>query len=429
VIRRAATALAVLLTLVAAPAVAQATPGPSSAPEYWFDSWQVPQLWSSGARGQGVTIAEIDTGVSVVPELAGRVLRGKDFGSLGGDGQADRETNAFGHGTAMASIMVARPGAFSITGLAPAAKILPLAVPLAGTSEAGQPDRLADAIRYAAAHGAKIINMSLGGKRTARDGGRACTADEQQAVLYALAKGAVLTAAVGNAGPTQNTVEDPAVCLGVVAVGAVDATGAVARFSSRLPYVTLVAPGVDVPSLGRVAGNAYSGDGTSQATAITSAALALVWSKYPRLTGCQVVGRILATLASRRSKPNAAYGYGLLDAGRAVRSSVPADAPNPVCAAVSPFLERYRAVHAAKAAAPKPAATRAGLGAGRYSVGSIPRLTAPQVLTGAGLGLGGLALLLVTAGTGLLRRRRRAGPTPVVDPPAGPGEDDLPPVD
>ena len=56
-------------TLLAAPA-AGATPGPPGAPQYWFDDWQVPTLWDDGARGQGVTIAEIDTGVNAdLPEL------------------------------------------------------------------------------------------------------------------------------------------------------------------------------------------------------------------------------------------------------------------------------------------------------------------------------------------------------------------------
>src|SRR4051794_5713931 len=142
-------------------APAWATPGPSDAPEYWFDAWHVPTLWQSGARGQGITIAEIDTGVNAnLPELRGRVLAGADLGGRG-DGQVDRQVDTFGHGTAMASIMVARPGVLGITGLAPAARVLPIAVPLGGTTTAERPDQVPQAIRYAAAHGAQIISMSL----------------------------------------------------------------------------------------------------------------------------------------------------------------------------------------------------------------------------------------------------------------------------
>ncbi|HVU91200.1 MAG TPA: S8 family serine peptidase, partial [Jatrophihabitans sp.] len=335
-----------LVLLGAAPAAAvpaaaaplATTPGPPSAPEYWFDNWRVPALWAGGARGQGVTIAEIDTGVNAeLPELAGRVLKGKDFGA-GGDGRVDREVDRFGHGTAMASIMVARPGLFGITGLAPAAKVLPVAVPLRGTTDSGRPDRLADAIRWSADSGAKIISMSLGGKRSPRYDTQPCSPDEQAAIYHALSKGALVLAAVGNTGPSRNAVEDPGVCLGVVAVGAVDASGTVARFSTRQPYLTFVAPGVRVPSLGRVAGQAYSGNGTSQATAIASAVAALVWSKYPRLTAAQVLSRLLATLDDRRRTPSPAYGYGRLDAYRAVTADVRASTTNPVYAAVTPFL-------------------------------------------------------------------------------------------
>jgi subtilisin family serine protease len=410
---------------------AAATPGPPSAPEYWFDSWRVPALWADGARGQGVTIAEIDTGVNAsLPELAGRVLKGKDFG-LGGDGRVDREVDAFGHGTAMASIMVARPGLLGITGLAPDARIRPVAVPLRGTTDAGRPDKLAAAIRWAADSGAKIISMSLGGKRSPKYDTQPCSDDEQAAVYHALRKGALVLAAVGNTGPTRNAVEDPGVCLGVVAVGAVDAAGHVAAFSTRQPYVTLVAPGVSVPSLGRVAGQAYSGNGTSQATAIASAVAALVWSKHPRLTATQVTARILATLDGRRRVPSASYGYGRLDAYRAVTAAVPADAADPVAEAVAPFLARDRALAAAQQQrAPAPAATRAHP-AGSVAVGTAPAVTG-KVVTGAAVGGSGLTLLAALLVVGRRGRRRRlaafaAGLPGTPDPDPAPSDPAPPP--
>ena len=402
----AAVAAAVAVVAFAASGSAAATPGPSNAPEYWFDSWQVPSLWSAGVRGQGITIAEIDTGVNAeIPELAGRILPGKDFGD-GGDGQVDREVDTFGHGTAMASIMVARPGLLDITGLAPRAKILPIAVPLRGTTDSGQPDRLPDAIRYAADHGAKVISMSLGGKRSPQFDSQPCNDDEQAAIYYALGKGAMVLASVGNTGPRKNTVEDPAVCLGVVSVGAVDATGTVAKFSSRQPYLTLVAPGVGIPSLGRVTGEAYAGDGTSQATAIASAVAALVWSKFPTLSAEQVVSRILATLDGRRTRPSPAYGYGLLDGYRAVTATVPIAAPNPVFRAVAPFLARDAALAKVAAPVPPPPAVGGTKSTGSYVVGSAPRF-AGKVVTGLTLaGAGGLLLLTLLYG-GLRSRRRR----------------------
>ena len=417
--RRILIAAFVALVAVAPSVPAIAAPGPSSAPEYWFDDWRVPALWDGGARGQGITIAEIDTGVNAkLPELSGRVLRGKDFG-VGGDGRVDREVDAFGHGTAMASIMVARPGYLDITGLAPDARILPIAVPLRGTTDSDLPDRLPEAIRWAADHHAKIISMSLGGKRSPKFDTQPCSDAEQAAIFYALRKGALVLASVGNGGPTRNTIEDPAVCLGVVSVGAVDDSGRVANFSTRQPYLTFVAPGVAIASLGRVPGEAYSGDGTSQATAVASGVAALVWSKYPALTASQVMSRILATLAQRRTRPSSAYGYGELDAYAAVTADVPSTARNPVQDAVAPFLARETALARARTrvATPRPAAHTGTTGS--YAVGDADRLD-PKVTTGLELAGGGAVLLVLLLVGGVRSRRRRGRAAPALPPFASP---------
>ncbi|HET6876667.1 MAG TPA: S8 family serine peptidase [Jatrophihabitans sp.] len=410
--RVAATALSLALFGAGgvAPAAEAATPGPSSAPEYWFDDWHIHELWRAGVRGQGVTIAEIDTGVNAaLPQLAGRILPGRDFGN-GGNGQVDRDVNAFGHGTAMASIMVARPGVLGIEGMAPAAKVLPVAVPLRGTTDQSAPGRLPEAIRWAADHGARVISMSIGGTRTPDSPGGPCPADEQRAVFHALRVGAIVIAAVGNTGPTRNTVEEPGACLGVVSVGAVDETGSVARFSAREPYLTLVAPGVNIPSLGRVAGAAYAGDGTSQAAAIVSAAAALVWSRYPRLSGQQVVTRLLATVDDPHPRHSPAYGYGLLDAYRAVTAQAPASVGNPVYATAAPFLSQYARPSTGLGKRPAPAATRRSLPRPSRLPVASPASSSPEVPVGIGLAvLGLLALVAVVVLRGVSRRRLRSG--------------------
>jgi subtilisin family serine protease len=407
VVRRIIGLVAALL-VGAVPAVA--APGPAAAPEYWFAAWHVRQLWRDGARGQGVTIAEIDSGVNAaLPELHGRVLRGRDF-AHGGDGRTDNDLDPFGHGTAMASIMVARRGTLGITGLAPGARILPLAVPLNGTTEQGDRGKVAAAIRWAADHGADIISMSIGGKRYPRSADEPCPPHEQAAVNDALRRGAVVIAAAGNTGPRRNTVEEPGVCLGVLTVGAVDRAGHVARFSAREPYVALDAPGVDIPSLGRIAGQAFSGNGTSQAAALVSAAAALVWSRYPHLTGTQVVARLLATLDERRRRASPAYGFGLLDAHRAVTASVPADAPDPVAARAAPFLRRAAALHRGLGPPPPGAAASSSsttFAAVSPSDGSSARTTVGVVLVVVG-GLALLVLLLLRLPTFRGRSRRSA---------------------
>ncbi len=399
--------VAAFVLAIAAPAAA--APGPPSAPEWWFDTWHVPSLWNGGARGQGITIAEIDTGVNgALPELSGQVLSGTDFGVSGGNGRTDHAVDPFGHGTAMASIMVARPGFLDITGLAPNAKVLPVAVPLRGTTDAptNGGDHLADAIRWSANHGAKILSMSLGGSRNPAQNTLPCPADEQDAITYAIRKGAIVVAAAGNSGRKGSPVEEPGVCLGVISVGAVDSKGQVAPFSSRHKYLTVTAPGVNIATLGRVAGSAFAGDGTSQATALTSAALALIWSKYPALSGRQVVTRMLATLDRRTQTRDPGYGFGMVNPSRAISASVPSDAPNPVYAALDPFIAA-RAQPAKALPVPAPAVVQKSP-PGVFAVGSAPSAMSTRVWTGVVVGLIGAIALTVLSILGMRRSRRFA---------------------
>ncbi|HZZ95769.1 MAG TPA: S8 family serine peptidase [Jatrophihabitantaceae bacterium] len=424
--RRALPAI-LLAGIVLAPAAA-ATPGDPYAPQYYFDTWHVTQLWQGGARGQGITIAEIDTGVDAnLAVFRGRVLTGIDFGRLGGDGRVDRDKNPYGHGTSMASIMVGRPGQFGIEGLAPGAKVLPVAIPLAGTTDAADDDRLAFAIRWAANHGAKIISMSLGGVRRPSHNATACPDDEQQAIYHALRKGAVVLAASGNRGDQDNAVEEPGVCLGVVSVGAVTSSGSVAHFSSRQNYLTMTAPGVAIASIGHD-GSPYSGAGTSQATAVASGATALVWSKFPRLTGSQLVGRLLATADQHGDSHDSSYGYGTINPYRAITSAVATDSPDPVYAAARPFMQAGPAP--IRPPPPPTPVARADKPPGSFSVGAAPRLAASRVLIGSAVAAGALAALVLLLVVGLVahRRRRLAAVAPPLEPwpveppwsPAGP---------
>jgi subtilisin family serine protease len=403
----ALTSLATAPAGAAAPAAGAvaAVPGPSDAPEYWFDTWHAEQLWSSGADGTGITIAEIDTGVNAsLPALNGRVLSGTDFG-ISGNGQIDRDSDKFGHGTAMASIMVGRPSSFGVTGLAPGAKILPIAVPLIGTTDQQSNDHLDSAIQYAADHGAKIISMSLGGTRTQKRDGQACYPAEQTAIFHALEKGILVLASSGNRGDKDNAVEEPGVCLGVVSVGAVDSSGAVAAFSSRHPYLTLTAPGVGIATLGRIEGQAYSGEGTSQATALASAAAALVWSKYPKLTAEQLLTRLLATTDHHSTTQNPAYGYGIINPYSAINAAQPAATTNPVYAAAKPFIDGV--VTPPTADRPTPVAN-AGAPQGVFEVGSRPGRITAAVIAGLAVAAAGLVLLVALTVVGAGRSRRRS---------------------
>jgi hypothetical protein len=189
-----------------------------------------------------------------------------------------------------------------------------------------------------------------------------------------------------------------------------------------------VAPGVNVPSLGRVAGQAFAGEGTSQATAITAAAAALVWSAHPDLDAAGVAARLTATVDDPQQPPSPEYGYGLLNAYRAVTADVPSDAPNPVYDAARPFLDRIAALRRPPPPAP-PAAGSHPVGVGSFDVGSRPWLSTRAEI---GIGLAAAGLLLaggsgiagVGAGAAVAYRPRpgpaRRHPRPYARPRPGP---------
>lgn len=410
--RAAALLLTVTAFWAAAGSPASATPGPPSAPQWWFDAWHVPALWAGGADGRGITVAVLDSGVQAdLPELRGKVLPGADFTGNGSDGRIDYDSDEFSHGTAMASLIVAAKGYADIEGLAPAAKILPVVVPLVSVVHHGEPpaNATAGAIDYAAGHGARIISMSLGGPRTEGEDRLPCPSDIQDAVLRALGKGVLVVAASGNSAQSGSPVEEPGVCLGVLSVGAVDARLRVTGFSSRHRYLSVTAPGSAIATLNREPDTAFVGAGTSHATALTSAALALVWSKYPRESGRQILGRLLATATDRGPKGrDPEYGLGVIDPAAAIAIGTPAaNGPNPVLDGAAPLL----ALAQARASAPKPPLATAAPDAplGEYLVGSSrpARLDAAVTLPAAGAaGFGALALVLLAVAW----RRRRVGP-------------------
>jgi hypothetical protein len=106
-------------------------------------------------KGAGVTVALIDSGVDAThPDLSGAVLPGVSFDSPSQAGRTDPD----GHGTRMAGLIAARGGSVDkALGIAPAASILPIAIPATG-----QIGSLAEPVKYAVDHGAKVINLSIG---------------------------------------------------------------------------------------------------------------------------------------------------------------------------------------------------------------------------------------------------------------------------
>ncbi|MFD6186883.1 type VII secretion-associated serine protease mycosin [Streptomyces goshikiensis] len=254
-------------------------------------------------HGKGVTVAVIDSGVDRIPELEGQVLPGKDFATSGYSG--DERTDYDKHGTTMAAVIAdsgKHPSGDGSFGLAPGAKILPIRVP----HEGGRGASWTEAIRYAADSDAKVINISMGS--STEDPAR------REAVEYALSKGKLIFAAVGNSGNSTNQVNYSAATPGVVGVGAVNADGAVTDESERGLQVDMSAPGIDIVTACAGKTGLCTSHGTSDASALASASAALLWSAHPDWTNNQVLRALLNTAGKPKdgAKRNDWIGYGVV---------------------------------------------------------------------------------------------------------------------
>ncbi|MFC5725007.1 S8 family serine peptidase [Streptomyces gamaensis] len=261
-------------------------------------------MWSV-SQGEGITVAVVDSGVDPsVPELRGQVLQGADVSHA----PAGAHTDSEGHGTEMAALIAGTGADGGLRGLAPRTKILPVRAKAAAGD--AQDALMGRALRYAVEHGARVINVSMGGTGSGPDQ----FPRTQEAVNYALAKGSLVFAGVGNDGDKGNPVEFPAALPGVVGVGAVDKASTVTKFSNWGKQVALAAPGEEIPGRCRQSAGWCAQRGTSPATAIASASAALIWSAHPNWTNNQVL-RVLMDTAGKPTTgtvPSKYIGYGTI---------------------------------------------------------------------------------------------------------------------
>ncbi|MCT2591063.1 type VII secretion-associated serine protease mycosin [Streptomyces sp. N2-109] len=277
--------------------------------QWHLDAMQAEKMWKV-SKGEGVTVAVIDSGVdSSVTDLQGQVLKGKDISGRPGDAHDDYSN----HGTGMAALIAATGNAGAergTYGLAPASKILPLRVADSYRSknqaeaESVFGKQVGSAIRYAADSKAKIINISLASLGETRE--------LKAAVEYALSKGKLIFAGVGNEGNAGNHVMYPAATPGVVGVAEVDEKANGTDESQHGPQVDLAAPGDDMVSACSGGVEVCTSSGTSNATAIASASAALIWAEHPDWTANQVIRVLVNTAGGPKSgKERTDYvGYG-----------------------------------------------------------------------------------------------------------------------
>lgn len=270
-----------------------------------FDFWPEPPILAS------VRVAVIDSGIDGAhPEFQGRIAAAKSF-------VAEPPTvDTQGHGTFVAGLIAARTNdGLGIAGLAPPAELLIAKV--VGPDRSIPVEAEVKAIRWAVANGARVINMSLGGARDPRNQSRDTYSRlEAEAVAYAVSKGVLVVAAVGNG--DQAPAEPwpyaswPAALPHVVGVSALGRTGNSPVFSNRdVQFNDIAAPGVDMLStfpypltsaFPNCAEQGYSScgpkdyrsaEGTSFAAPQVAAAAAVLLASSPELTADQVTSLLV----------------------------------------------------------------------------------------------------------------------------------------
>jgi serine protease len=346
-------------------------PGRTSLPQGWETlQWNfmpttgvnAPEAWANlladhRAGGKGVVVAVLDTGVAYrrwrefypAPDF-GRTRFVAPYDFVANDRYPlDRN----GHGTFVAGIIAeSTNNGIGLTGLAYGASIMP--VRILDASGEGDEATIARGIRYAVDHGAQIINLSLEFLPSQVNSG-AEIPQIVSAINYAHRRGVTVVGAAGNDETTQ--IAYPARVGGVISVGATTKDRCLADYSNGGAGLDLVAPGggddsiitsdpdchpeLALPSIYQMtltspshwAHFGYPGDymGTSMSAPEVAATAALVIASgvigpHPRPE--QILARLEETATPLGgSKPNASYGFGLLNAGAATAPGPPVAAP------------------------------------------------------------------------------------------------------
>jgi subtilisin family serine protease len=348
----------------------------------------VPAAWNV-SRGSGVKVAVLDSGVGAgAPDLSGVVTNGPDY-TIGADPPGYQPPHE--HGTYIASIIAGRgtgPGdSQGVIGVAPESHILSVRVILddsepglqAYESKPAYANAIGKGIYYAVAHGAKVINMSLGSGQP--------TAELRSAVAHAISKGVVVVASAGNDGSRSGFAPYiyPASFSGVIAVAAVTSGGSRASFSEQNASVVLSAPGGDWVMGDQPDQSWVAAEGTSPAAAVVSGVAALIKSRYPSLSPALVEQALVTSVEHRPSGGYDVYtGFGEINASGALAAAARLAAGHP--AAGLPVTARF-------AAAPGPI--------------QVTRKDAAGVVAYGAVGGGGLVIAIAALWVMVVLARRR----------------------
>jgi thermitase len=294
---------------------------------YYGSQWHLPKIgtptaWGD-ARGSGVTIAILDSGIDTAhPDFGGRLLAGYNF--------VDGNTNVADvkdHGTKVAgSAAAALNNGLGVASVSGESRILPLRV--SNSDGTAYLSTISRALTYAADNGARVVNMSFNGV--------AGSSSVLSAADYLRSKGGLAFVSAGNSN------KDPgyAQTSSIIIVAATDSHDAKASFSNFGDHVHLSAPGAGIYTTNWNQGYA-SVSGTSFSAPIAAATAALVMSANPSLTNVQVQQILFSTARDLGAAGRDIYfGHGRVDAAAAVAAALgagtPADTQAPSVSFVSP---------------------------------------------------------------------------------------------
>ena len=246
----------------------------------WPDQWGLrtagfPKAWDITHGSSKVIVAVLDTGVDGShPDLKGAMVPGRDIVHRDDDPADDN-----GHGTAVAGIIAARGN--NRIGLAGACwSCLVMPVKVLGKDGTGTTSDVSAGIIWAADHGARVINLSLGAPGT--------TDAMSEAIAYASSKDVVVVASAGNSGSA--TPFYPAAAGSVISVAATNQADKLYSWSNRGAWVLVAAPGCnDAPWPG---GGYVSFCGTSAAAPLVAGLAALIRSAKPTATAAETVDAV-----------------------------------------------------------------------------------------------------------------------------------------
>jgi subtilisin family serine protease len=363
---------------------AQASTNPVYDKEWALSQFNVTTIRSQyEARGSGVTVAVVDSGVDPnQADLQGSLVAGINVTNPSSPNSDTNDTSSKYHGTSVAADIAAHAHGDSnnpqgMYGLATQAKIMPIK----DGSDSATSAATAAGIRYAADHGARVINLS--------EASTSAASAVTDAINYALSKNVVVVAGAGNTAGSggNNAANTYATVPGVIDVAAIDQSGHLDKYSHYGNDVSVAAPGVniEVPYPG---GQYGMRSGTSQAAPWVAGEAALIIGKHPDWTAGQVVRVIIGnTVQGGGSRIDDHVGYGVIDPLKALGASAPSDISNPLGGPAVASAGASASAAASSGAGGGPSASASGTPAAASSSKSS------NIGLYAGLGVGVLVLI------------------------------------